>query len=101
MEQIGEMAAKPPARKRQTAARCAKEAAEAEAAQQAALEAQRTAAQEQVLAVVTDVMCDENVNARDRLRAAELIGKQLGLFRDRPEHTGKESEEIRFGWSDD
>ena len=41
---------------------------------------------EQALQLVGDgvqVICDINVSAKDRLKAAELIGKRYGLFTDR------------------
>jgi hypothetical protein len=38
---------------------------------------------EGVLAVVTEIMRDDGVNARDRLKAAELLGKHLGMFTDK------------------
>jgi hypothetical protein len=33
-----------------------------------------------VLMVVTEIMRDDGVNARDRLKAAEMLGKHLGVF---------------------
>jgi hypothetical protein len=41
------------------------------------------AVERDVLAVVTAILHDEEANVRDRLKAAELMGKRHGLFTDR------------------
>jgi hypothetical protein len=55
---------------------------------------QEAALREQVLAVIAEIMRDEDVRPAERLRAAEILGRRLGLFAER-EETGPV---IRFVW---
>ena len=50
---------------------------------------------EKVLSTFINVL-NEDAEAKpgDRIRAAELIGKHLGMFRDKIEHTGKDGSEL-------
>ncbi|MDR2006509.1 MAG: terminase small subunit [Acidaminococcales bacterium] len=44
-----------------------------------------------VLMVVTEILRNEEANIRDRLKAAELLGKHLGLFADKSDLSGAEA----------
>ena len=49
------------------------------------------AGEEGVLEVVTAILRNEEANIRDRLKAAELLGKHLGLFSEKPDLSGVEA----------
>jgi hypothetical protein len=49
------------------------------------------AGEDGVLMVVTEILRNEDANIRDRLKAAELLGKHLGLFADKPDLSGAEA----------
>jgi hypothetical protein len=46
------------------------------------------AGEDGVLAVVTAILRDEEANVRDRLKAAELLGKHFGIFNEKLDAAG-------------
>lgn len=67
----------------------------------AAKDVERIASQDEVLEYLTDVMRGKAEETKDRIKAAELLGKRHRMFTDKVEHTGKDGGAITFRWEGD
>ncbi|MDR2007001.1 MAG: terminase small subunit [Acidaminococcales bacterium] len=66
----------------------------------AEIEDARIAGADEVLRVITSVLRSKKATNKDRLRAAELMGKRHGLFRDKVELSGADGGAVAFRWDD-
>lgn len=61
-------------------------------------EKSRIASQDEVLEAITAILRKKEASDKDKLKAAELLGKLYGSFSDKVELTGKDGGEIKIKW---